>query len=53
MPEPRRYIIKRSSSDKSDVEKGLGWLERKSGLLFYETAGLYVQRSTSSTRSPR
>jgi hypothetical protein len=43
MSAPRRYIIKRTSSDKNDVKKGLGWLERKASLLFYETAGLYVQ----------
>lgn len=42
MAEPRRYIIKRSSSNKADLERGLGWIQLKASLLLHETAGLYV-----------
>lgn len=42
MTEIRRYLIKRSGSDKAEVACGLRWLEMKAGLLLYGKGGLYV-----------
>jgi len=42
MSDIRRYLIKRTGSDKAEVARGLRWLEMKAALLLYGKGGLYL-----------